>query len=89
MAPASTIFARLPLFFASLLGPIVNEDPTCIGKGGFTSTCAFPGLYFNQTSVGMYCLNDQYHIYGYNWTWYGHHHPVLTLLGWVLTADME
>lgn len=37
--------------------------------GSFIGSCAYPGLTFVDTFLGMYCLNDMVDIYGYNWTW--------------------
>jgi hypothetical protein len=63
------IFSPMAIAIASLTTFALAQDPACLVNGGFTATCAFPGLYFNKTSLGMYCLNDEYSVYGYNWTW--------------------
>lgn len=63
------IFHTMAITIASLASCALAQDPACLVNGGFISTCAFPGLRFNETSLGMYCLNDMIHTYGYNWTW--------------------
>jgi hypothetical protein len=63
------IFRTMALAITSLATFALAQDPACLVNGGFIATCAFPGLDFNKTSLGMYCLNDKYHVYGYNWTW--------------------
>lgn len=69
-----THLARLVVGFAAIVtmaAPQGSSPSTdSCADGHFIATCAYPGLMFVNTSLGMYCLNDNTDIFGYNWTWY-------------------
>jgi len=73
MAPSVNILTHLIIAFACLISMAVTQDSSSgtdsCAEGHFVSSCAYPGLKFVDHALGMYCLNDNTEIFGYNWTW--------------------
>lgn len=64
---------HLVLAFAPIIAIAVPQDSppatdSCT-EGHFVASCAYPGLMFVDYALGMYCLNDNTDVFGYNWTW--------------------
>lgn len=53
-----------------VLGPGISLLPLLAAGQGFVETCFYKGARFTDNFLGMYCLNNDAVIYGYNWTWY-------------------
>lgn len=70
MASPLTNFARFVLAIAAFVASLVSgSGTTSCATGGFIASCAYPGLKYVDQNLGMYCLNDNATIFGYNWTW--------------------
>ncbi|OIW35258.1 hypothetical protein CONLIGDRAFT_627315 [Coniochaeta ligniaria NRRL 30616] len=70
MTPSLNQIARLILVFAPIAAKgQASPSPTSCADGHFIGSCAYPGLRFVDHALGMYCLNDNTAVFGYNWTW--------------------
>ncbi|KAB5580542.1 hypothetical protein GE09DRAFT_1082626 [Coniochaeta sp. 2T2.1] len=71
MVPSFKNLAGLTIAFAAMVTASKHEDPATklCSDGHFVGSCAYPGLKFVDTNLGMYCLNDETALFGYNWTW--------------------
>jgi hypothetical protein len=73
MAVSMNHFIRLVIAFMAAIAAAFAQDASpgadSCAEGHFIVTCAYPGLKFVNNELGMYCLNDNTDIFGYNWTW--------------------
>lgn len=64
---------RLIIAFAPIVAMSAPQGsspgPYFCPDGHFIASCAYPGLMFVNNTLGMYCLNDNTDVFGYNWTW--------------------
>ena len=46
-----------------------GSDDDSNASGGFIQKCAYPGANFTSHYLGVYCLNNDVSVYGYNYSW--------------------
>lgn len=73
MVPSLNHVVRLVIALApiiAMVAPQASPSGTDVcANGHFIASCAYPGLKFVDHTLGMYCLNDNTAVFGYNWTW--------------------
>lgn len=70
MTPSLSRITHLVLSFAPIAAMAQGSPSTAsCADGHFVGSCAYPGLKFVDHALGMYCLNDNTSVFGYNWTW--------------------